>query len=104
MRSAMLIVWALLSGAAGVDAQQHRASTNLPRGEYVDTDFALEIQVSGALAEGERIAVLMGDVDVSGLLVPMLQSVNEVAFLDYYVFRKDPDTESRALRNGDVSE
>lgn len=58
----------LIVGATPSVAQL-RVTSNVPN-DFVDSDFALELSVSGVLGEGGRIAMLIDAVDVSALFDP----------------------------------
>lgn len=64
-----MTVWlaAALVAVTPLSARQVRVEADIPDG-YVDRDFAFRLSLSGALEPGERIAVVLGDEDVSGVM------------------------------------
>jgi hypothetical protein len=60
----------LVALPAQTAAQQLQVTSNIPD-DYVDSNFGVELRVQGQLAEGERLAVMIGAEDVSALFAPV---------------------------------
>lgn len=67
-RRLLVLLLALAAPAAPAAAQQLSVTSSLPADGFVDPDTPVEITLSRPLQEGERIALWIGDEDVSGLV------------------------------------